>query len=74
MSGRVNPYLTLAQAIVYQAILDWQRLDAGLSVPYENYITLRKFFNSAWCATLLSFTDIEPRQILEALKNKTVEV
>jgi hypothetical protein len=71
-TGRpVNPWLSLAQGIVYQAILDWKRLDDGATVRNTNYTTLRNFFRSAWCESLLLFTDISPELILEKLEKET---
>lgn len=69
----VNPWLSLAQAIVYQAILDWWALDEGRAPSQTNYNVLRNFFMSPWCDTLLLFTSIEPRHIVERLEKHSRE-
>lgn len=71
---KVNPWLSLAQGIIYQAILDWRTLDAGRVVPGVNYISLRNFLRSPWCDTLLLFTDIEPEVIVESLERHSREL
>lgn len=67
-SGKVNPYLSLAQGIVYQAVLDWKALSRGRYLPSVSKKALRQFFNSAWCEQLLIYTDIEPKDIIRELE------
>lgn len=74
-AGReVNPWLALAQGIVYRAILDWKLLDTDQVVPSTNYASLRSFFESPWCENLLLFTDIDPEMIIISLEKHTQEV
>lgn len=70
---RVNPWLSLAQGIVYQAIVDWKFLDAGRPIPGVNYVKLRKFLTSPWCETLLLFTGIAPEAVIDSLERHTRE-
>lgn len=70
---QVNPWLSLAQGIVYQAIVDWKSLDACRPIPGVSYVTIRKFLLSPWCETLLLFTDIAPEAIIEALERHSRE-
>ena len=70
---QVNPWLSMAQGVVYQAIMDWRRLDAGINVPNTSYDSLRKFFRSGWCEQLLLFTSIHPSRILAKLEQHTRE-
>ena len=67
-SGKVNPYLSLAQAIVYQAVLDWKAMSEGKVISKETKHSLLKFFNSPWCEQLLIYTDIEPKDIIRELQ------
>lgn len=71
---QVNPWLSLAQGVVYQAIMDWRRLDEGMQVPLTTYDGLRAFFSSSWCEQLLLFTSIHPSRILAKLEKHTEEV
>ena len=70
---QVNPWLSLAQGVVYQAIIDWRALDDGRTVERTNYTVLRNFFKSAWCENLLLFTDITPQSIIESLEKHSKE-
>ena len=72
-SQTINPWLSLAQNIVYQAILDWRRIDAGIKVPCENHASLLRFFNSKWCDTLLLYSGVSPERIIETLKAESEE-
>ena len=69
----VNPWLALAQGIVYQAILDWRILDSDRELSKISYTTLRSFFRSPWCESLLLFTDIDPEVIVARLEAQTKE-
>lgn len=69
----VNPYLALAQEIVYQAVVDWYTLDAGRYLYQVSYESLCDFFNSPWCENLLLFTGINPEAIVRELKKHTRE-
>lgn len=73
LSDKVDPFLSLAQAIVYQAVLDWRAMDRGARIDRENYRTLRNFFLSPWCDTLLLYTDIDPIRIVKELEKGGVE-
>ncbi len=73
---RVDPWLSLAQGIVLQAIFDWITLETGGEIK-ESRVTLnslRLFFRTAWCETLLLFTDINPDLILEILEKELADV
>lgn len=67
-----NPWSSLAQAIVYQAVLDWKAIDDGRPIAGVNYAALRNFFLSPWCETLLLFTGLDPRMIVERLEADTI--
>lgn len=71
---KLDPWMSLAQAVVYQAVLDWKTLDAGRDVHDTNYISLRQFFKSQWCELLLTFSGLNPDTILSRLEAHTKEV
>lgn len=65
---------SLAEAIVEQQVLDWKTIDFGEMESYAhsgNYIKrseIIQFFNSKWCAQLMSvFTSVTPEQVREKL-------
>lgn len=58
-------YQDLAYAIVTQAVEDYkERKEDGRSVH-----SLKEFFNSEWCATLLNASTLTGREILSALES-----
>lgn len=73
---RVNPWLSLAQGIVLQAIFDWRVLEAGGSIKDRSvtFEALRIFFRSPWCDTLLMFTGADPDYIRNLLERELAEV
>ena len=74
---RINPWLSLAQGIVLQAIFDWRMLEAGakdVRAGAMNYSSLRSFFRSQWAEHLLLCTDLSPLYILEILDNELLGV
>lgn len=74
---RVNPWLSLAQGIVLQAIFDWRMLEAGakdVRAGAMNYSSLRSFFRSQWAEHLLLCTDLSPLYILEILDRELADV
>lgn len=68
ISGNVNPWLSLAQGVVYQAVLDWRAMNRGKEFATESYSSLRRFFLSPWCDSLLVFTDINPIELVDILE------
>lgn len=74
---RINPWLSLAQGIVLQAIFDWRMLEARARPAREvvvNYSALRSFFRSQWAEDLLICTDLSPLCILEILEKELLDV
>lgn len=70
---RVNPWLSLAQGVVLQAIADWRTLESGARVsgsPKTTVDSLRAFFRSQWADDLLLCTDISASYVLDILERE----
>ena len=74
-----DPCKILAHEIVLKAVDDWRRLvtvkawEDKFSLKCNNFIELRKFFNSGWCALLMTGDSLTPVDILRQLEKELAE-
>lgn len=74
---RINPWLSLAQGVILQAIFDWRALEADVKIvggAKTTFDGLRAFFRSQWADHLLLCTDISALYVLDVLENELAEI
>lgn len=74
---RINPWLSLAQGVILQAIFDWRALEADVKIvggAKTTFDGLRAFFRSQWADHLLLGTDISAVYVLDILENELAEI
>ena len=65
-----DPHMLLAYKIVERAILDWRLLIQGRSAAKVSVDEIRGFFQSDWCAELLSSTCFSGERVLSVLEKE----
>ena len=74
-----NPMKILAHEIILKAVDDWRRLvivrawDDKYCLKNNNFIELRQFFRSEWCALLMTGDSLTPADILRQLEKALAE-
>ena len=76
---KLRPEVRVGIAIIHQAMLDWHLLIARRAWEREtqakpNFIELRQFFNSRWCAQICERCDrMTPEHMLDILERELRE-
>lgn len=74
-----NPCKILAHEIILKAVDDWRRLiivrawEDKYCLKNNNFIELRQFFRSEWCALLMTGDSLTPADILRQLEKELAE-
>ena len=74
-----NPMKILAHEIILKAVDDWRRLvivrawEDKYCLKNNNFIELRQFFRSEWCALLMTGDSLTPADILRQLEKALAE-
>lgn len=74
-----DPCKILAHEIILKAVDDWRRLiickawEEKYCLKGNNFIELRQFFNSDWCALLMTGDSLTPVDILRQLEKELAE-
>lgn len=63
-----DAYVTLCNAIIEQAVMDWRHICIGKCVPGETLNTIRRFFHSEYCEMLCG--RLNPLGILARLERE----
>lgn len=74
-----TPSKILAHEIILKAVDDWRRLiivrawEDKYCLKSNNFIELRQFFRSEWCALLMTGDSLTPADILRQLEKELAE-
>lgn len=74
-----DPCKILAHEIILTAVDDWRRLivvrawEDKYCLVNNNFIEIRQFFNSDWCALLMTGDTLTPEDILRQLEKELAE-
>ena len=72
MNSILDPHALLAVKIVERAVFDWRLLMKGSKIAKVGFDEIRGFLTGAWCAKLLSSTDVTGEWVLQKLEQEFI--